>query len=890
MSIDVASRTTALAYYEKIGAALFPILPGQKAPTGIIASFKHDFSRDPKQWFAWQSAHPNCNFGIVAFASNLIICDIDTSTDDSDQSDAAKERARNEAWAVWSDVCASWGLPEPLAPHVQSARLGWHCYLTVPPHIDASQLRQPDAVKKRINIRCVGFTVAAGSYYDGTAKNEQSGPYLLLTDAPPHPAPQALIDHCTRAITRGTGESKPGSLDFDDVKKMYQWMANAGLFDSYEDWLQAGMAAKAEYGDRGIELWEITHDATVDGDTETLKWDSFASEATSQSVLIPSLMKRAHAAGWRETIRKSTSSMFGTVAAIAAAAGAQLHSAQMLPMMDTQKTVAAIGQPILDNFLAGTTDVPFRPSSLDYPTLPETLAEHPLYDMLRTAIDRITAMAEGGSKTFRQDRVLPALAVLHGVHEQVADNVCQRIIALGGIISPGKLDSAVKNFEWRVRVEQNTATGFITDARGNPAAENSDNVHVFVRQRKVKLRFNTWKDQGEISDAERDDFVQLTDHIFGDLLMDAENSQFNYHPSEGRFRRGLISNARKHMYDPLLEKIDTLAREWDGVHRLDTWLSQCVGVPIDGYHRVVGRNLIGGLVRRARHPGCEQAETVIFISPTQGTGKSTLCKILALDPAWHTDSFKFEGSPQNNIPQLFGKWVIELSELAGMAHKDMEHIKNFMSATTDNFTKKYEAFATDHPRRCCFIGTSNDRRPLADATGGRRFLPVHVVGEVNTDWLRANVEQIIGEAAQKESAGESFGIPREVWEAAAGHQEAARAMSPVEELCQEWFDRPGSYFVTATDVGRALKMAGQSQYARYGGFLDKMGWRNENLIVPGTGRKCRVWVKHSTNLLTDCVRLEPSQKEIHAPVEMRLTMPRQVQHGPIMPPLPPVPY
>lgn len=880
MTTDTA---TALSFYAAHGCALFPIPAGSKAPTGIVASFAHDHSTDPAQWAAWSLANPGCNFGLVAGPSRLIVADVDVS-----------EIGRDRAWEIWATWWRERGLPVP-APHVQSARGGWHTLFALPADTDVSTLRQvaligpTDGSKKAIVDLRVGngFVVAAGSYYDGTARGEQSGPYLLMGDAPPHPCPDAILAHCTRVARPRLGVVKVGTYDLKDVTALYRWLAEHGGFESYDDWVSAGMIAKVEFGDAGLDLWEIAHDDTVDADAATAKWDSFSVDATAESQALGTLLVRARSMGWRGSIQKSTAAMFDGVAAIAAAAGATLRGQPPLPdrgmpLLDTQKTVAALGQPILDNFLAGTTDAPSRPSAAFYPTIPAVLGEHPLFEQLRTAIDRIVAMAEGGSKGFRQDRVLPALAVLHGVHPPTCDELVQRITALGGVLSPGKLDSFVKNFEGKVRVEQNTAAGFITDSKGNPAPENSDNVHVFIRQRQIHLRYNVWKDQAEIADNDRGEFNQLTDHAFGDLLMDAENSQFNYHPSEGRFRRGLISNARKTMYDPLVERLDTLARSWDGTPRLDTWLARTCNTANDAYHTCVGRNLIGGLVRRARHPGCEQAETVIFINPNQGTGKSTLCKILALDTAWHTDSFKFEGSPQNSIPQLFGKWVVELSELAGMAQKDVEHIKNFMSATTDNFTKKYEAFATDHPRRCCFIGTSNSRRPLSDPSGNRRFLPVHVVGEVDVEWLRANVEQIMGECATLEAAGESFAIPRSIWDIAGQHQEQARTMSPVEEHCQEWFDRPGSFYITATDIGRALKMAGQSQHARYSSFLDKLGYRNENLTVPGDGRKCRVWVRHVNNALDQCVRLLPVQTQINGPVEMRMQQ-RAVAACPVPP-------
>jgi hypothetical protein len=289
----------ALDYYAAHGAALFPIPAGQKTPFGIVSSFKHDHGSDPKQWARWAAEDPGCNFGVVAFASGWIICDIDTS---------GGEAGRAEARALWNELCASWDLEDPLDFHVESQSGGWHCYLTVPSGVDAASLRQPDAIKGRINIRCVGYTIAAGSQFEGR-------PYILLSDAPPHPAPDALIKHCTRAPARPLSNSVPGNLDNGDVAAMLRWMAEKEMFASYEDWFQAGMALKI-YGDDGA-LWDLTHDGSVTPSQAASKFESFASEPTADSVTIKSLMKRAHDAGWTGSLRLSTQAMFQGVAQLA---------------------------------------------------------------------------------------------------------------------------------------------------------------------------------------------------------------------------------------------------------------------------------------------------------------------------------------------------------------------------------------------------------------------------------------------------------------------------------------------------------------------------------------------------------------------------------------------
>jgi Bifunctional DNA primase/polymerase, N-terminal/AAA domain/Primase C terminal 2 (PriCT-2) len=294
----------ALDFYAKHGAALFPVPRGQKAPFGIISSFKHDHSQDREQWRRWAMDHFSCNFGVVAYASGWIICDIDTS---------GGEAGAAEARALWAELCASWGLPEPLPFHVESQSGGFHVYFVVPAGVDASNLRQPDAIKGRINVRCVGYTLTAGSQFEGR-------PYRLLTDAPPHPAPGALIKHCTRSAPRKIdGASLPGAHDEGDVAALLNWMAEKAMFADYEDWLAAGMALKTSFGSDGFFLWDLTHDGSVSPGQATTKWESFSSGPVGDSVTIASLMKKAHAAGWTGSIRKSTSVMFQGVAQLAAA-------------------------------------------------------------------------------------------------------------------------------------------------------------------------------------------------------------------------------------------------------------------------------------------------------------------------------------------------------------------------------------------------------------------------------------------------------------------------------------------------------------------------------------------------------------------------------------------
>ncbi|MBN8963036.1 MAG: hypothetical protein J0H71_18030 [Rhizobiales bacterium] len=515
-----------------------------------------------------------------------------------------------------------------------------------------------------------------------------------------------------------------------------------------------------------------------------------------------------------------------------------------IPLLDAQKAVASLGQPIVDTFLAVSAEWMQEPKTA-FPQLPESVREHPLFEALNTAIARIVAMADYSPKQFRQTSVLPALAVLHAVHPDIYERVYNRATAAGAIISSASFDAAVKNFENRVRREVNTGAGFLTDAKGNPDPNNSDNIAVFIRQRQIELRYNEWDQRFEHADAGRDNWQTLTDDIRNDLLVDAENSQFAFRPTESRFRRGLAKIARETKFDPVLEMIGRLADTWDGVARLDSWLHHAVGVPDDDYHRAVSRNVIGGMVRRARHPGCQHQEVLLLISPKQGEGKSTLAQILAVNEEWFTDDIDLNATPQNMIPQMAGKWVIEFPELSGMARKETESLKAFLTRQTENVTKKYQADASRISRRCIFVGTTNSERPLRDETGNRRWLPVRVAREIDLAWMRANVEQIIGEAAVREANGEAFSIPRECWQVAAEHQAAAAEQPEYVTILSDWLTPYPDAFATSSTMseivrraaGRQINANAYGRHLRSMGFLDTYKWTD--------GRSTRQWRRGS---------------------------------------------
>jgi predicted P-loop ATPase len=137
--------------------------------------------------------------------------------------------------------------------------------------------------------------------------------------------------------------------------------------------------------------------------------------------------------------------------------------------------------------------------------------------------------------------------------------------------------------------------------------------------------------------------------------------------------------ARDHPFHPVRAYLDYL--KWDGVERLDRWLSAYVGAQEMEYSRAVGSRWLLSAVARIFRPGAK-ADCCLILEGPQGIRKSTALRILAGE--YFTDELADLGT-KDAAMQTRGVWIIELSELDGLSHSDVARIKAFMSRTTDRF-------------------------------------------------------------------------------------------------------------------------------------------------------------------------------------------------------------
>ena len=196
---------------------------------------------------------------------------------------------------------------------------------------------------------------------------------------------------------------------------------------------------------------------------------------------------------------------------------------------------------------------------------------------------------------------------------------------------------------------------------------------------------------------------------------------------------------------------------WDGVPRVNGWLSAFLGAVDNEYTRKVGRWWLISAVARAFNPGCK-VDTMLVLEGVQGLFKSQAIALLVAGVSRRVFSdTPIDFGSKDRFEQIRGVWIYEIAELAGMGKHDAAALKAFMSSSTDTYRRPYGRGSAESPRSCVFVGTVNPGWTgyLKDTTGNRRYWPV-AVRQIDREAIIANRDQIWAEALALFQAGERY--------------------------------------------------------------------------------------------------------------------------------------
>lgn len=225
------------------------------------------------------------------------------------------------------------------------------------------------------------------------------------------------------------------------------------------------------------------------------------------------------------------------------------------------------------------------------------------------------------------------------------------------------------------------------------------------------------------------------------VRMGLESLGFKAAPKE-LTRDACVLVAAENAYDSAQLWLGSLA--WDGVPRVERFLIDFMGCADTPYHRAVALYMWSALAGRVLQPGVK-ADMVPIYEGDQGLRKSSSIEALSPAPEFFVE-LDFDKDEDDTVRSLRGALVGEVAELSGLHTRQIEWIKKFVVRKVEKWIPKYKEFATTFARRLLFIGTTNRTDILADETGNRRWLPVHIT-KADVEGIVAARDQLWAEGA-----------------------------------------------------------------------------------------------------------------------------------------------
>jgi predicted P-loop ATPase len=307
-------------------------------------------------------------------------------------------------------------------------------------------------------------------------------------------------------------------------------------------------------------------------------------------------------------------------------------------------------------------------------------------------------------------------------------------------------------------------------------------------------------------------------------------------PPQGVVEIALVEVARRcWAINPLIDYLTKLA--WDGEDRLDGWLANYMGVPASPEATLFGRKFLIGAAARATRPRCKN-DTMLTLQGPQGQKKSTAWRTL-FGETYFSDNLG-DVRDKDALMGLAGMWGIEWAEMSGLSRVSAEDMKAFLSRQEDRFRPPYGRSVIMRPRRCVFVGSTNQRSYLRDPSGGRRYWPVTCVHTIDLAAIERDRNLLWAEAMHRLEVGETWWLegPAEE-EIAKVAQEGVYDADPwegpiIEKLAEQM---PGAWVPTHEilwlwlGVERSKQTTTHSQ--RLGGIMDRLGIRGDRAYHHG---------------------------------------------------------
>lgn len=272
------------------------------------------------------------------------------------------------------------------------------------------------------------------------------------------------------------------------------------------------------------------------------------------------------------------------------------------------------------------------------------------------------------------------------------------------------------------------------------------------------------------------------------------------------------------------EPRDWMARlKWDNQPRIQRFFDKALGSEQSEYAAAASRNWWISMVARIFSPGCK-VDNMVILEGRQGSFKSTALSAVA--GPWYAE-ITGDITSKDFYQALQGKMLVEIGELDSFNKHEVTTIKKVVSTAVDRYRPPYARQSQDFPRQCVFVGTTNEKHYLRDATGARRFWPVATT-KIDLDYINRWREELFAEAVHLYKAGASW---HKMPKSALLEQEDRRDWDEWENWISEWLftkqvteTTVAEVAVQALDIDRErMNRQTQNRIAR---VLRVLGWES----------------------------------------------------------------
>lgn len=361
-----------------------------------------------------------------------------------------------------------------------------------------------------------------------------------------------------------------------------------------------------------------------------------------------------------------------------------------------------------------------------------------------------------------------------------------------------------------------------------------------LRQYPKRFRYNAWAEEPEMDGKplKENDYLDISLWLQGRAGIEWDDK---------KLYKAITALAREDTYNPLLQYLDRL--EWDGEDHIEALATLLEPTDLDLTTRYLTRWLISG-VARAFSPGVK-ADLMLIIVGEQGIGKSRFAR--GICPLQEKDLFLEDFSARitrDEKLKLRRRWIVEMSELKGMREARVDVLKSFLATRDDNYRVPYGRDSMTYPRRCIFVGTTNESNFLKDDTGERRFMVVESQTKKEKKWDETAIvmlrDKVWSQAVALYRMGMSWWL-NDAEEAAQTEMNklyvdedpwtgpVLRAASLYAEI-----QRPFETLQIGFEIDKPLKECGQREQERVNSILRRNGWVQKALTR--NGKKVKLWL------------------------------------------------